>query len=67
MVVDTHSEVVLTGWKPSSEGWIILNIDGSCWENGNAGCGGIIKGSDGEWLDGFAKGIEKCCAYITEI
>jgi hypothetical protein len=31
------------------------------------GVGGIIKGNDGEWLDGFAKCIGKCCTYITEI
>jgi len=34
-----------------------LNIDGSCRDNGTAIYGGIIWGSGGECLDGFAMGV----------
>jgi hypothetical protein len=32
------------------EARVRLNTDGSCRDGGHIGCGGIIKGSDGEWL-----------------
>jgi len=31
------------------------------------GCGGFIKGCDGEWLRGFAKSISTCCVYIGKL
>jgi hypothetical protein len=31
-----------------------LNIDGAC-RDGVIGCGGVIRGSDREWLNGFSK------------
>jgi ribonuclease HI len=30
-------------------------------------CGGVIRGSEGEWLDGFAKRISNCNTYIVEL
>ncbi|MCI21554.1 putative ribonuclease H protein, partial [Trifolium medium] len=42
-------------WEAPPEGWIRLNTDGSCREDGHIGCGGIIRGRDGEWIGGFAK------------
>jgi len=59
--------MVFVGWKPPPNGWVKLNFDGSCKDNGIAGCGGIIRGSDGEWLGGFAKRIGKCSAYMAEL
>jgi hypothetical protein len=35
------------GWKPSNAGWVCLNIDGTCI-NGSIGCGGVIRGNEGE-------------------
>jgi hypothetical protein len=37
-----------------------LNTDGSSKDNAKAGCGGLIRGSDGEWLGGFSKFIGNC-------
>jgi ribonuclease HI len=67
VVTSSHREMVFVGWKPPPNGWVKLNSDGSCKDNGIAGCGGIIRGSDGEWLGGFAKRIGKCSAYMAEL
>jgi hypothetical protein len=32
-------------WEPPPMGWVRLNTDGSCRENGFIGCGGIIRGN----------------------
>jgi ribonuclease HI len=32
-----------------------------------AGCGGIIRGSHGEWLGGFAKCVGLCSAFVAEL
>jgi ribonuclease HI len=44
-----------------------LNTDGACKENNIAGCGGIIRGNQGEWIGGFAKGIGDCSPFIAEL
>jgi ribonuclease HI len=48
-------------------GWVKLNTDGASKEEGWAGCGGIIRGSDGEWLGGFAKNLGRCSAFVAEL
>jgi len=48
MVVSPKHEMTLIGWKPPSVGWVKLNLDGSCRDNGICGCGDLIRGSDGE-------------------
>jgi ribonuclease HI len=54
------------GWKPPIAGWVCLNIDGAC-NNGIIGCGGVIRGNEGEWLHGFSKFIGRGDAYIAEL
>ncbi|MCI01199.1 non-LTR retroelement reverse transcriptase-like, partial [Trifolium medium] len=55
-------------WKPPPRvGWIRLNTDGSCREDGHIGCGGIIRGSDGEWISGFAKFVGYGNTYLAEL
>lgn len=60
-------EIVQIGRKPPLPGWVKLNTDNSYRGNGLPGCGGVNRGSDGEWLDGFAKGVDMCSAYIAEL
>jgi hypothetical protein len=59
-----NKELVLIGWNPRPACWMgyILNLDGACKHDGSAGCGEIIRGSDCEWLGGFAKNLGICCA-----
>jgi ribonuclease HI len=55
------------GWQPPSGHFVKLNTDGACKENNRAGCGGIIRGNQGEWLGGFAKGVGVCSAFVAEL
>ncbi|PNX90943.1 hypothetical protein L195_g047071, partial [Trifolium pratense] len=32
-----------------------------------SGCSGIIRGRQGEWLDGIAKGVGSCIAFLAEL
>ncbi|MCI64562.1 ribonuclease H protein, partial [Trifolium medium] len=43
------------------------NSDGSCQDGGRIGCGGILRGSQGEWLGGFAKFIGHGNAFLAEL
>jgi ribonuclease HI len=68
MVVTRAEKVVnLIGWKPPRESFIKLNTDGAYKVNQVAGCGGVIRGSHGEWLGGFAKGVGLCSAFVAEL
>ncbi|GAU23682.1 hypothetical protein TSUD_304570 [Trifolium subterraneum] len=44
-----------------------LNSDGACQKDGRSGCGGVIRGSDGKWLGGFAKYIGRCSAFVAKL
>lgn len=46
--------MTLSGSKPPSNGWVKLNADGTCRDNG-------------VWLGRFAKRIGKCSAYMVEL
>jgi ribonuclease HI len=63
----TTKTTVLIGWHPPKENWVRLNTDGSSKDNAKAGCGGLIRGSDGKWLGGFSKFIGNCSAYVAEL
>lgn len=59
--------MTLSGSKPPSNGWVKLNADGTCRDNGIASYGDIVQRSDGVWLGRFAKRIGKCSAYMVEL
>ena len=40
------------GWKGPPMGWVKINTDGPCKDGSIVGCGGLIRGSEGEWLAG---------------
>ncbi|MCI30342.1 ribonuclease H [Trifolium medium] len=67
VVVKIDQELVLVGSKPPPKGWVKLNMDGSCREDGMIGCGAIISGSLGEWIRGFLKKIGIRSAYMEEL
>ncbi|KAI5401921.1 hypothetical protein KIW84_066401 [Lathyrus oleraceus] len=58
-VMSHECERKLIGWVPPKLNCAKLNTDGACKENNIVGCGGVICGSQGEWLGGFGmpKGI----------
>jgi ribonuclease HI len=57
----------LVYWTPPQPGWVKLNTDGSSRKHGRAGCGGLIRGVDKEWLGGFVKNIGSCAALVAEL
>jgi ribonuclease HI len=65
---DSHEQqaIIQIGWSPPTLGWVCLNIDGAC-RDGVIGCGGVIRGSDGEWINGFSKLIGRGDVYIAEL
>lgn len=53
-------------WTPPAPCWVCLNIDGSARTN-SAGCGGLLRGDQGEWLGGFAKCLGMASAFEAEL
>ncbi|XVF62794.1 hypothetical protein PTKIN_Ptkin09bG0036900 [Pterospermum kingtungense] len=54
-------------WKHPSTNWIALNVDG-CMKSpsGVAGCGGLCRDHNGNWLHGFVYNIGVCSALEAE-
>ncbi|KAF7804181.1 ribonuclease H [Senna tora] len=47
-----------TLWLKPKLGWVKVNTDGAVCRNGNiAGCGGLIRDHQGNWLKGFIKNV----------
>jgi ribonuclease HI len=65
--VTTRTEALIS-WHPPPINWVKLNTDGSSKNNMTAaGCGGLIRGNDGEWLGGFSKFVGSCSACVAEL
>ncbi|PNX81190.1 histone H2A [Trifolium pratense] len=55
-------------WEEApSVGWIRLNTDGAAKVGAIAGCGGVLRGNNVEWIFGFSKNIGICSAYVAEL
>lgn len=55
-------------WKPQCTGWVVINTDGAARLGSNkAGCGGLLRNSDGGWLCGFSKKLGNTTAYVAEL
>ncbi|PKI41804.1 hypothetical protein CRG98_037804 [Punica granatum] len=49
-------------------GWVKVNTDGSSRGNsGLAGAGGVIRGEDGQWIEGFAHNVGFATSVIAEL
>ena len=49
------------------EGWIKLNSDGSVANDRRASCEGLLHGTQGEFLGGFAANLGVCLISVAEI
>ena len=55
-------------WAKPAIGWHRLNTDGSFnGASGLAGCGGLIRDSNGQWVKGFAKRIVAESSLAAEL
>ncbi|MCI59033.1 ribonuclease H protein, partial [Trifolium medium] len=54
-------------WNAPREGFIKLNTDGACRSDQIAGCGGVIRSSQDEWIRGYAKNVSRCNAFVAEL
>ena len=49
-------------------GWTTLNTDGSAVGNpSKAGCGELLRNSEGSWLKGFARGVGCTTSCVAEL
>jgi ribonuclease HI len=60
-------EMVQPAQPQPKDNFVKLNPDGACKDQHVAGCGGIVRGSQGEWIGGFAKCLGSCSAFVAEI
>ena len=55
-------------WEKPDSGWVKLNIDGLASNLLNAaGCGGLIRDDQGNWLGGFSRHIGHTNNFIAEV
>ena len=55
-------------WEKPLAGWKKLNTDGSCvGRTGKAGCGGIIRDENGDWVAGFVRHIGLTNSFVAEL
>ncbi|GLT45320.1 hypothetical protein SLA2020_191580 [Shorea laevis] len=55
-------------WDPPPSSWFKLNTDGSTIGNpGYAGCGGLIRDSQGQWVVGFMRNIGHTTSLAAEL
>jgi ribonuclease HI len=63
-----QKETIYIGWKHPHRDWIKLNCDGAYKGSLNiAGCGGLFRDSDGQWLQGYTQRIGACDALHAEM
>ncbi|KAF7824182.1 putative ribonuclease H-like domain, reverse transcriptase zinc-binding domain-containing protein [Senna tora] len=61
----SNKEVVWIKWKPPELGSVKINVDGArSLSEDWAGCGGVIRSSNGSWLGGFFKFVG--CVSVLE-
>uniref|UniRef100_A0A2C9U0T0 RNase H type-1 domain-containing protein n=1 Tax=Manihot esculenta TaxID=3983 RepID=A0A2C9U0T0_MANES len=55
-------------WQPPPQGWVKLNVDGSCLGNpGPASIGGLLRDTSSNWLCGFGLNIGEMSILNAEI
>jgi ribonuclease HI len=67
IVMGRQQIVSMIKWVPPKDNFIKINTDGAYKDNSIAGCGGVIRGSEGEWIGGFAKCVGMCNAFVAEL
>jgi ribonuclease HI len=58
---------IMIKWCPPKPLYVKLNANGVFKDKKVVGCGGVIRGTEGEWLGGFAKCVGLCSAFVVEL
>ncbi|KAH9750393.1 putative ribonuclease H protein [Citrus sinensis] len=58
---------IFISWLPPPWPWCKLNTDGSYRNTGEAGAGGIIRDSFGNWISGFSMNIGESSVIMAEL
>jgi hypothetical protein len=59
-----HINCHMVNWTPPPDGFVKLNIDGSCGASGDIGSGGLLRDNKGNWIAGFSSNDgERGCAF----
>ncbi|KAJ1421739.1 Ribonuclease H-like superfamily [Sesbania bispinosa] len=62
-----HREA-LVRWMFPNPGWVKINVDGSVRQDQNrAGCGGVFRGVDGNWVLGFSVNMGRGSVLFAEL
>ncbi|KAL4298891.1 hypothetical protein AHAS_Ahas17G0046200 [Arachis hypogaea] len=66
---NTHRRMTISiKWQPPQSNWIKINTDGAVKDNPRrAGCGGILRNSEGRWIMGFSRNLGVCSAHLAEL
>jgi hypothetical protein len=60
--------IIFIKWKCPNEGWIKLNCDEAHNKSVDlAGCGGLPRDSNGQWIQEYTQKIGTCDALHTEM
>ena len=57
-------------WEKPEQGWKKLNTDGAgacIGLHGLAGCGGLVRSADGQWVARFSKRIGFTSSFAAEL
>jgi ribonuclease HI len=66
--VSQNFDTIYIGWKRTHGDWVKLNCDGAYKESVDiAGCGGLIRDSNGQWLKGYVWKIGTCDVLYAEM
>uniref|UniRef100_A0A2C9V8R2 RNase H type-1 domain-containing protein n=1 Tax=Manihot esculenta TaxID=3983 RepID=A0A2C9V8R2_MANES len=64
----SRSSTTFISWSPPTMGWIAINTDGAvkgC--PGPAGCAGVFRDSNGDWILGYQSALGTCTAIEAEL
>lgn len=67
LVLDRERVMTLIRKVPPKMNHVKLNRDGIFKENNIHSCGGVLRGSQGKWLGGFAKCVGECSAFLVDV
>ena len=54
-------------WKPPTEDWVNVSLDGSVFNNNSAAYGGLVQDRHGRFLLGYSANLGLCSIMVAEL